>query len=119
MKQAMKVLVLGVMLGAFATVVYGQSQSQTMPPDQMKTMAEQMRTMSDRMRGGKMTPEQTKMMGDHMQMMADRMKSGQPMTPDEMKAMKEHMQTMNDHMKDTHGMKGMGSGDKGSMKGHR
>jgi len=63
--------------GPLATTGYAQTGAMT--PEQMKTM-------SDQMKGGKMTADQMKMMGEHMQMMADRMKEGR-MTPDQMKKM--------------------------------
>jgi len=79
-----------------AVAAMGYAQTGTMS-------AEQVKTMGDQMKGGKVTADQMQMMGEHMQMMADRMKDGQ-MTPDQMKKMNDHMTMMKEHMKG--GMKG-------------
>lgn len=108
MRQLGKMVVAVILLGGVATG--GHAQTGPMPPDQMKTMGDHMRTMSDQMKGGKMTSDQMKMMGEQMQEMADRMKSGQAMTAEQMKAMNEHMKMMKEHMQ-------MGKGMKGKMEG--
>jgi hypothetical protein len=89
MMQLARIAATIILVGAIATT--GYSQPGAMTPEQMKTMGDQMRS-------GKMTQDQMKMMGEHMQMMADRMKSGQ-MTADEMKMMNEHMKMMREQMK--------------------
>ena len=115
MMQLSKVVV--VVMLTVAVIAIGHAQSGTMPPDQMKTMGDHMRMMSDQMKGGKMRPDQMKMMGDRMQDMADRMKSGQAMTPEQMKAMNEHMMMMREHMKmGGGGMKGKMEGEHGKGK---
>ena len=96
MRQAMRIIVMGMFLVALVTM--GYAQGGTMTPEQMKMMSDHMRTMSDQMKGGKMPADQMKMMAEHMQMMADRMKDGR-MAPDQMKMMNDHMKMMKGGMK--------------------
>jgi len=60
MMQAMRAVGMAVLMVAVATMGYAQTGAMT--PEQMKMMSGQMKTMSDQMKGGKMTADQMKMM---------------------------------------------------------
>ena len=64
MRHVMRIIVTGIFLTALATVGYAQGGA--MPPEQMKMMSDHMKTMSDQMKGGKMTADQMKMMGEQV-----------------------------------------------------
>ena len=55
-----RIVVMGMLMVALATMGYAQTGAMT--PEQMKMMSGQMKRMSDQMKSGKMTADQMKMM---------------------------------------------------------